>query len=505
MLETSVPRGEARLFGNTRNTQIMEKKNKFYVTTAIPYANAAPHIGFALEAVQADVIARHRRLAGDDVFFATGSDEHGAKIAKTAEAAGLSPRHLADRNAEKFREMIRRLNVSSDDFIRTSDEKRHFPAAQKLWRRIAGKGDIYKKAYEGLYCVGCEAFITAKDLTDGKCANHLKEPEKIREENYFFRLSRYSEEIGRRIESGEMKIIPRTRANEILSLIERGLEDVSFSRPAKDLPWGVPVPDDGSQTMYVWCDALANYLSVLDYAEESEKFQKFWPADVHCIGKDILRFHAAIWPGMLLSAGLPLPKAIFVHGFIGAEGRKMSKSLGNVVDPLELTEKYGIDAVRYYLLREIPAYEDGDFSREKFENRYNGDLANGLGNFAARVLTLAAKTGKFEGGKISEAVSAKIKETETAAREKTEEFKFHEALAAVWELIAFGDGYVNLTKPWATNDKAAVFDLLNVLEKTALLLEPFLPDASRKILGCLGRKGESLSPKKCEILFPRLK
>ncbi len=483
----------------------MKKQNKFYVTAAIPYANAAPHIGFALEAVQADAIARSRRLAGDDVFFATGSDEHGAKIVKTAEAAGLSPRELTGRNAEKFRELARCLNVSNDDFIRTSDEKRHFPAAQKLWRRIAEKGDIYKKAYEGLYCVGCEAFITAKDLEGGRCVNHLKEPEVIKEENYFFRLSKYSEEIGRRIKSGEMKIIPRARANEILSLIGGGLEDVSFSRPAKDLSWGVPVPEDESQTMYVWCDALANYLSVLDYAEESEKFKKFWPADVHCIGKDILRFHAAIWPGMLLSAGLPLPRAIFVHGFIGADGRKMSKSLGNVVDPFELAEKYGVDAVRYYLLREIPAYEDGDFSREKFENRYNGDLANGLGNFVARVLTLAAKAGKFENKEVGGAVSEKISEIEAVVGEKMKEFKFHETLAAIWELVAFGDEYVNATKPWATNDKAAMFDLLNILEKTARLLEPFLPETSRKIIDCAGRENSgTFAPKKCEILFPRL-
>ncbi|MBI5147653.1 MAG: methionine--tRNA ligase [Parcubacteria group bacterium] len=482
----------------------MKKPNKFYVTTSVPYVNAAPHLGFALELVQADVVARYRRSKGDDVFFSTGADEHGAKIAKTAEAAGLSPRELTDQNAGKFRELAVRLNISNDDFIRTSDEKRHFPAAQKLWRRIAEKGDIFKKEYEGLYCVGCEAFITAKDLTDGKCATHEKEPEKIKEENYFFRLSKHSEEIGRRIKNGELKIIPQTRANEILSLIEGGLEDVSFSRPAKDLPWGVPVPDDESQTMYVWCDALANYLSVLGYAEESEKFKKFWPADIHCIGKDILRFHAAIWPGMLLSAGLPLPRAIFVHGFIGADGRKMSKSLGNVVDPFGLAEKYGVDAVRYYLLREIPAYEDGDFSRAKFENRYNGDLANGLGNFAARVLTLAAKDGKFSEKNADESMKEKISEIQKTVEKKMEEYRFHEALAAVWELISFGDEYVNATKPWETNDQKALVNLLIILESVAALLVPFLPETAQKIISCVGRDGEAFSPKKCGILFPRL-
>ena len=309
--------------------------NKFYITTSIAYVNAPPHIGFALESLQADVLARWRRQKGEEGFFLTGTDEHGAKIARAAEVAGKTPRELVDENAEKFRELKKSLNLSWDNFIRTSDEKVHWPVAQELWRRLEKAGDLYKKSYQGLYCVGHEAFVTQKDLENGKCRDHQKEPEIIEEENWFFRLSKYSEVIKEKVESGELKIVPETRKNEILSLLREGLEDISFSRPSKDLSWGVPVPDDDTQTMYVWADALSNYISGRGGISEWEKH----PADIHLIGKDILRFHAAIWPGMLLSAGLPLPKAIYVHGHILSNGQKMSKSLGNVVDPFEFAGK----------------------------------------------------------------------------------------------------------------------------------------------------------------------
>jgi len=327
--------------------------NKFYVTTAIDYVNAAPHIGHALEKIQADVLARLARTSNDEVYFLTGADEHGSKIFKAANEAKNKPQEFVDKNSTLFKELKSQLNLSWNDFIRTTDRERHWPAVAKLWKKLAEMGDLYQKKYKGLYCVGHEAFVTEKDLTDGKCADHQKEPELIEELNWFFKLSKYSDRIKKIIETDEIIIRPISRKNEMLSFINRGLEDVSFSRPSKDLPWGIPVPGDESQNIYVWADALTNYLSAIGYESSKFNFDKYWPANVHVIGKDILRFHAAIWPGMLLSAGLALPKAIYVHGFITIDGRKISKSVGNIIAPSTLVDKYGSDAVRYYLLREI--------------------------------------------------------------------------------------------------------------------------------------------------------
>lgn len=505
---------------------------KFYVTTSIAYVNASPHIGYAFELCQADVLARWRRLKGDEVFFLTGTDEHGLKIKQTAEALGKTPEELVDENSAKFRELAEVLNISNGGFIRTTDKKRHFPSAQKMWKKLVESGDIYKKKYGGLYCVGCEAFIPEKDLAGGKCAVHLKEPKKVEEENYFFKLSRYSEKIGDLIKSDELKIVPTGRKNEILSLISEGLEDVSFSRPANNLPWGIPVPGDETQTMYVWCDALVNYISGLGYGEDGEKFKKFWPADVHCIGKDILRFHAAIWPAMLMSAGLPLPKTIFTHGFITSGGHKMSKSLGNVVDPFEIAGKYGVDSLRYFLLREIPPADDGDFTIERFETRHNADLANGLGNLFSRVSAMVLKSDI----RLAEG-DENFKKEIAAVWEKYEkslgEFKFNEALEAVWGLIAFCDGYINQTKPWEilktenahlateepSEEKLSAFggkqifgNLLFGLANIAWLIQPFLPATSAKMVDSLGLNHQRkdgwdaslLKIKKGEHLFARL-
>jgi len=441
--------------------------SKFYLTTSIAYVNAPPHLGFALELIQADVLARFRRQKGDEVFFLAGTDEHGAKIVKAAEAAGKTPRALADENAAKFQALKELLNLSWDDFIRTSDQKRHWPQAIGLWRRIAAAGDIYKKNYQGLYCVGHEAFVTEKDLVYGKCRDHEQAPEIIEEENYFFRLSRYAPAVAEEIVNNRLKIIPESRASEVLNFIKQGMEDISFSRPRKDLVWGIPVPGDDSQTIYVWVDALANYLYP----------QGLWPADVHLIGKDILRFHALYWPAMLLSAGLPLPKSIFVHGHITVESQKMSKSLGNVIDPAELVKKYGAEAVRYYLLREIPAAEDGDFSYHRFEERYNADLADGLGNFNARVTALAKNGGQISDARNKQAAEI-IKETIIKVSRKIEAFKFHEALAAIWNLIAFGDRLVNEKQAW--KNRECLPDLLAILQTTKKLIAPFLPATAEK-------------------------
>ncbi len=488
----------------------MKKNNRFYITTAIDYVNGRPHIGNALEKVQADVLARYHRAKGEEVWFLTGTDEHGAKIARGAHALGKDPKEFVDETSRGFRKMKETLNLSWDDFIRTSDQERHWPGVQKLWRKLDKAGKLYKKSYRGLYCVGHEAFVTEKDLVDGKCRDHQKEPEVIEEENYFFKLSDYSEEIGKKIESGQLAIVPESRKNEILSLIRSGLEDVSFSRPAKDLSWGVPVPDDSEHTMYVWCDALTNYISAIGYGRDEKNFESWWASDevVHVIGKDILRFHAAIWPGMLLAAGLALPKKIIVHGFITVEGEKISKTVGNVVDPVDLVEKYGVDPVRYYLLREIPSGEDGDFSFKKFEERYNGDLANGLGNLVARVATLGEKVSPMPMQE-NEDVTKEIERVRTLAHTYTESFRLNEALGAIWELISYGDKYINDTKPWTIKDDPSVLQM--IIANAALsidaireLVEPFLPGTAEKIREQICIERDSIKIKRGNVLFPRL-
>lgn len=474
---------------------MFNKKKKFYITTSIAYTNAPPHIGFALESLQADVLARHHKQLKEDVFYLTGTDEHGAKIKKAADKENRDVKDFVDALSQKFKDLKNVLNLSNNDFIRTTDQKIHWPVVKKVWLKLKENGDIYKKKYQGLYCVGCEAFITKKDLVDGKCIIHQKEPEVVEEENYFFRLSKYSDKIQKAIESDKIKIVPETKKNEVLSFIKQGLEDVSFSRPRKDLNWGIQVPDDDTQTIYVWADALTNYISAIGYPN-GNKFKKYWPADVHCIGKDILKFHAIYWPAMLLSLGIELPKIIFVHGFITVDGQKMSKSLGNVIDPFELVKKYGTDSVRYYLLREIPSTEDGDFTYEKFEARYNSDLAGGIGNLVARVLGVAGKTA-IKKSKPTKATSERIKEAKKNYALALEKFRFNEALAAVWNLISYCDKYINDEKLWETKKPEVINDLFCALDEISALLLPFLPETAEKIK-------KAVKDKKSESLFPRV-
>ncbi len=484
------------------------KTKNFYITTSIPYTNAAPHIGFALEAVQADVIARHNRIQGKDVFFLTGTDEHGIKTARAARAVGKEPKDFADEISERFRLLAKALNISNDGFIRTTDEQKHRPTIEKIWEIFVSKGDIYKKKYRGFYCAGCEAFITEKDLIDGKCPIHQKELEVVEEENYFFKLSKYGTQIKEAIESGELKISPESRKNETLSIIDQGLEDVSFSR-TKDKYWGFEVPGDPEQVIYVWCDALPNYISGIGYADNSKEFKKYWPADVHCLGKDIMRFHTIFWPAMLLSLGLELPREIFVHGFITVDNKKMSKSLGNVIDPFELVNKYGVDAVRYYLLREISPTDDGDFTYTKFEERYNADLAGGIGNLLARVITLAEKI-DFSGiREISPDFKKEILKTREECKRLLDEFKFNEALRVIWDLAGFCDKYVDQEKPWESKDPAVIYNLLVCISHISQLLEPFLPETSEKMFGQLGvdhldKKFIKFKIKKGESLFKKI-
>lgn len=480
-------------------------KNKFYITTSIFYVNSAPHIGSALEMVQADVLACYHRQLGDDVFFLTGVDEHGIKIVRTAEETGKSVQALIDANTAEFKRLTEVLNISNNDFIRTSDKKRHWPAVKKIWQILNENGDIYKGKYSGLYCVGCEAYLGQRDLIDGKCPFHQKEPEIIEEDNYFFKLSKYAPEIKKIIESGKLIIISEKRKNEVLGLINQGVKDISISRPKESLLWGVPAPDNDSQICYVWFEALCNYISALGYADNDEKFKKYWPADIHCIGKDILRFHTLLWPAMLLSAGLPLPKKVFVHGYITSKGQKMSKSIGNVVNPFDVVEKYGSEITRYYLLREFSSTEDGDFSAERLEERYNSDLANGLGNLVSRVLTLAEKTGiNHESGIINHELEKEIELTQKNYRKAIEEIKFNEVLEIIWKLISVCDEYIEKNKPWELrkNDekkfKEVISDLLISIKEITILLKPFMPETSEKILGQIKQN------KKGEALFPRL-
>ncbi len=502
--------------------------NKVFVSTSIPYVNGEPHVGFAMEGIEADVVARYFRLIGKDTFFSTGADENGVKIYKTAHAQGIDTQELCDKNAQKFKDLGEALGFSNNGFIRTTDQKKHWPGAQEMWKRIQANDDIYKKTYEGLYCEGCETFVTEKELVDGNCPNHKKPPVKIAEENYFFRLSKYTDQIKELILNNTLKVVPDFRKNEILALLEEGLQDVSFSRTRHSLPWGVPVPDDDTQVMYVWCDALTNYISGLGFGGKDADYQKFWDNDeverIHVIGKDITRFHLAIWPGMLLSAGVKLPTKILVHGFITADGEKMSKSLGNVVDPFEYTKEYGVDPLRYYLLREIPIGRDGDFTRQHFEEIYNAHLANGLGNLVNRVVIMSKKH-EVNLTDFEDLIDGEKTITEfwKNYKEKMDGLLLNEGVQVVWDLIDFANKKIDQEKPWvlAKEDVArmekVLAGLVEVIRHIAIMLSPIMPETSqriRKILG-LGEidsmekvsqwKGEKITNlQKPEVLFPRI-
>ena len=426
----------------------------------------------------------------------TGSDENTQKVVQAAAKEGKDPEVFLDEIIENFKKLFRDLDISYDQFIRTSDEKVHWPGAVALWKRLEVAGDLEKRSYEGLYCVGHEAFLTEKELVDGKCPDHGTAPEFIREENWFFKLSKYTGAIKEKITSGEFQIVPESRRNEILSLLDQGLEDVSFSRPRKEGSVGIPVPGDDSQVMYVWCDALSNYITALGYGQDDTLYKKFWPVDVHVIGKDILRFHAAIWPGMLLSAGLTLPKSILVHGFITSGGKKMSKTLGNVIDPVALLKEYGTDAVRYYLARHISPFEDGDLTMEGFKDVYNGELANGLGNVVSRVMQMANKY-------LDGPVDLSDRRPPLSINTQMDKFGVHDALGAIWSDLSVIDGLIQEEKPFevAKTDmekaKLRVTHYVKELSRIAELLNIFLPETAEKIHQAIREN------KKPENLFAR--
>lgn len=472
---------------------------KFYITTTLPYVNAEPHIGFALEIIQADVIARYHHQKGKKVFFNTGTDEHGLKVYRQAQKESLDTKNFCDIYAEKFKKLKSALNLSYNNFIRTTD-KYHIKAAQELWRRCEKNRDIYKKKYRIKYCVGCELEKTESELVNGKCPIHPdQELEIIEEENYFFRYSKYQNKLLDLYEKNPQFILPETRLNEIKEFTKRGLKDFSISRLKEKLPWGVPVPGDDKHIMYVWFDALTNYISCLGWPDNLKKFNDYWPG-IQVAGKDNLRQQSSMWQAMLMSLGLPTSKQILIHGFITSGGQKMSKSLGNVINPFELVEKYGTDSVRYFLLREISPTEDGDFTYEKFEQRYNADLAKGLGNLVARVLTLGAKSKiKRTKLKITEQNSQIVQETREKYKSSLDNFKFNETLGTIWKLIGFCDRYIEQERPWDKSERqlSVINDLLFCLNEIAKLLQPFLPETAEKIF-------KQLKSKRRKPLFPRL-
>jgi len=474
----------------------MAEKRPYYITTAISYPNDAPHIGHAYEAVATDALARFRRLQGMDVFFLTGTDEHGIKMLQTARAQGISAAELADRNTPKFREMVRALNCSHDDFI-TTREARHTRSAQELWRRMQEAGDIYLDKYAGWYSVRDEAYYDEKELTDGPNGQKLSPQgtpvEWVEEESYFFRLSAFQDKLLAHYEAHPEFIGPETRANEVKSFVRGGLQDLSVSRTTFD--WGVPVPGDPKHIMYVWVDALTNYITGVGFPDEtSESFQKYWPADAHIIGKDIIRFHAVYWPAFLMSAGVALPRQVFGHGFLYNRGEKMSKSVGNVVDPFVLASDFGVDQIRYFLLREVPFGQDGNYSRDGITQRINADLANDLGNLAQRSLSMIAKNC---GGVIPEpGALTESDETILAAadgvlprvEEAIDAFAIHKALEIVWALIADANRYFAGEEPWAhkKTDPERMGTILyvtaEVTRQIAILVQAVMPESGAKLL-----------------------
>ncbi len=463
---------------------------KFYMTTAIPYVNADPHIGHALEFIQTDVIYRYKKLAGFDAFLTTGADENSIKNVQAAEELGINVQKLCDINAEKFKHMAKLTQLSFDSFLRSSSKKDHWPGVHKLWQLCSH--DIYKKKYRGLYCIGCEAFYTEQELVDGRCPEHVTKPELVEEENYFFRLSKYQKQLENLIKTNKLKIIPESRKNEVFSFIKSGLEDFSVSRGVKRAKgWGVPVPDDEEQIIYVWVDALNIYQTAIGFGTNDKLYKKLWPADVHVIGKGIIRFHAVYWPAILLSAGLPLPKAIFIHGYITVEGQKMSKSLGNVVNPVDVIRKYGTDRLRYFILR-LPVFEDGDFSESTLVERCNNELVANFSNLFYRVTSFIEKNfnGKVPKGKIDKKFSLKFIKKSKEYSKAMDNYRLNDALAIAMLLSSELNRYFQHKKPWEKPEKAqdTLYTSVNLLKDVCTLFYPFIPNSIENAFSALGTK-----------------
>ena len=467
---------------------------KYYITTTLPYVNADPHIGFALEIIQADALARYHKLLGEEVIFNFGTDEHGQKIYQKALDAGRDPQEYCDKYAKKFDALKEALNLSYDHFVRTTDPH-HIKAAQEFWKLCDKNGDIYKKLYKTKYCVGCELEKTDSELVDSRCPLHPnRDLEIIEEENYFFKFSKYQKPLLEFYDKNPEFVIPAGKFKEIKSFVKEGLQDFSISRLKSKMPWGIPVPGDDKQVMYVWFDALVNYISTLGWPDNLKDYETFWPG-IQVAGKDNLRQQTATWQTMLMSAGLPNSKQVFIHGFITVDGQKISKSLGNTINPIDVAKKYGTDALRYYLLAKISPFEDSDFTFEKFEEAYNGELANGLGNLVSRVARLA-ELNNFE-------IKGNFADSDAyIPGVSINEYRFDEALTIIWDKIKSTDTLINKLELWKDTSKK-----LNELEECvreihyiAYWLEPFLPNTAAKIQEQFkGPKIKSESP-----LFPRL-
>ena len=474
---------------------------RFFLTTAIDYVNNKPHLGTAYEKITADVIARYKRLAGFETRFLMGNDEHAQNVFRRAREQGKSPLAYCDEMEQVFREVWRTLDISFDDFIRTTDTRRHRPAVQRMVERCREAGDIYEGVYEGWYCVGCEAFKQEKDLVDGQCPLHQTAPEWIREKNWFFRLSKYQQPLLDHYAAHPEFIEPEVRRNEILRLVEAGLEDISVSRAGQS--WGIPLPFDPESVVYVWFDALVNYAAAVGYGWDDALCETWWPADLHVIGKDITRFHCVIWPAMLMSAGLALPKQVFGHGWVFFKGERMSKSLGNIVDPLDAAKRFGPDPLRLYLVKEVPYGADGDFSWDRFEEKYNADLANNLGNLVNRVAAMAERYrgGRLAGGGAPGRLAETTADAVARYRAAMDRFALHEGAAAAFDLINATNLFIAETQPWSLAKDparsgeltAALYDAAEAVRIAAVLLLPVMPASAAEVLRRMGETRDASS------------
>lgn len=476
----------------------MNKKG-FYITAAIPYVNASPHVGHSLEFVQVDVIARYHRLLGEEVLALTGGDENALKNVQAAEQAGIPLQKFIDTNAGLFLDLLKKLNTKFDVFQKGSDQNHHFPSSQKLWELCAKNGDIYKKEYKGLYCVGCEAFYTKDELDkNGECFEHPgKKLDEVSEINYFFRLSKYQNQLIELITNDTLRIVPSFRKNEVLAFLKKPLLDISISRSnerAKN--WGVPVPGDDTQRIYVWFDALNIYQSGIGFGWDEKKYHTWWPADIHVIGKGIVRFHAIYWPVFLLSAGLPIPKTILAHGYLTVNGQKISKTLGNVIDPFQIIQTYGSDALRYYLLKEIPPFDDGDFSYSRMNEIYKADLANELGNLVSRLTNLAGED------HLELPLAAETQQFDEKCSDLLETFQFNLALEYIWKQIKELNKTLDSFAPWkksSTERNRFLVSSLRKLQSIGFQLQPFVPETAEKILASVSGTIKKVAP-----LFPKI-